>query len=274
MRNPVPTSDPIKPFLEASFDIREELRDFLPRSARSGKIRRSFRWSPSVKDAVEGMGIPHPEIDLIIVNGVSVDFSYRLRSGDEISVYPARTVLEVETLIRLQAIPPSPPTFVADVHLGKLVRRLRLLGIDTTYRNDFDDPEIVDCSVRENRIILTRDIHLLKTGRVRFGYWVRSVDPSRQIGEVVRRFDVGPHANPFTRCLECNGFIEVRPKESVRGLVPPHVAKIQTEFFACGACGRIYWKGSHFEGMKNILLEAGSGNGALESEINSLLKEV
>ena len=180
------------------------LNDFLPAPRRQSTLVCSVDSSPSVKDLVEALGVPHPVIDLLIVDGRSVDFGYRLRDGDRVAVYPLIRTLDIGDIVRLQPPPQTEPLFIADVHLGRLAAYLRLAGFDTKYRNDYPDEEIVAISASEDRVLLTRDIGVLKHGIVMRGYFLRETQPARQLVEVLREFDLVTGAAPFTRCLRCN----------------------------------------------------------------------
>ena len=136
------------------FRFYEELNDFLPLARKKVSFEYAFRGSPSVKDAVEAIGVPHTEVDLVIVNGRSVGFEYQLRDGDRIAVYPTFEALDISPATRLKARPLRKLRFIADVHLGKLARLLRMMGFDTLYDRDFEDAEIVARSTGELRIIL------------------------------------------------------------------------------------------------------------------------
>jgi uncharacterized protein len=233
----------------AFFRFYEELNDFLPYRKRKRTFPHHFDGSPAVKDAIEAEGAPHTEVDLILVNGRSVDFGYSLRDGDRVAVYPVFESFDISPLIRLREKPLRKTRFVLDVHLGKLARHLRLLGFDTRYRNDFDDPEIIRIAAEERRIILTRDIGILKRNAVTHGYWLRSTDPEEQVREVLKRFDLHGRVRPFHRCTRCNGLIEPVDKAAVRSRLEPRTERYYDEFFRCTDCGRIYWKGSHFQKM-------------------------
>ncbi len=237
----------------AVFRFYEELNDFLPPDRRKRDILYAFDGSPTVKDAVEAQGVPHTEVDLILVNGESVGFGHHLRTGDRVSVYPVFESFDIGAVTRLRAEPLRETKFILDVHLGKLARWLRMLGFDTAYRNDYDDPEIVRTALAEQRIILTRDIGILKTGAVTHGYWLRSTDPEEQVREVIRRFDLRDQIQPFHRCMACNGIIAHVEKEEIRSQLLPRTATYYHAFFRCTDCGKIYWKGSHFKKMKRML---------------------
>jgi len=234
----------------AYFRFYEELNDFLPPAKRKKEVPYAFRGGPSVKHAIEAIGVPHPEVDLILADGRSVDFTYRLVHHNRISVYPVFESFDISPLVRLRPRPLRSSTFILDVHLGKLARMMRLLGFDCLYRNDYDDSEIVDISVRQNRIILTRDRHLLQTGAVTRGYWIRSGIVDDQIGEVLRRFDLFTQVRSFRRCLLCNGHLESVRKEDILQFLEPKTILYYNTFFRCSRCGQIYWKGTHFEKLE------------------------
>ena len=247
----------------STFRFYEELNDFLPPDLQKKSFSRSFSGTPSVKDTIEAIGVPHTEVDLILVDGASVDFSHLLKGGERIAVYPVFERLDIAPVTRLRPTPLREPRFVLDVHLGKLARYLRLLGLDSLYRNDYSDDRIVQLSVDERRAILTRDRGLLKRSAVRHGYWLRSVDARRQLQEVVEAFDLWARIKPFRRCIECNGTLERVDRTSVLGRVPPRVAEAFEDFSACGECGRVYWRGSHYDRLVRLvreLLRSSPGN--------------
>lgn len=234
----------------AYFRFYEELNDFLPPARRKKEFSYYFKGKPSVKHAIEAIGVPHPEVDLILADGRSVDFSYRLSHQNRLSVYPVFESFDISPMVRLRPEPLRRSTFVLDVHLGKLARMMRLLGFDCLYRNDFEDPEIVEISVRQNRIILTRDRHLLQAGAVTRGYWIRSGVVDDQVEEVLRRFDLFSQIRSFRRCLLCNGPLESVRKEDVLESLEPMTILYYHIFFQCRQCGQIYWKGTHFERLE------------------------
>lgn len=240
----------------AVFRFYEELNDFLPPEQKRRDSDYSFLVSPSVKDAIEAQGVPHTEVDLVLANGVSVDFSYRLRDGDRIAVYPVFEALDIGPVTRLRAAPLREVRFILDVHLGKLARYLRICGFDTLYRNDYADPEIVRLSLSEHRAILTRDIGILRTGSVTHGYWIRSQHIEEQLREVLWRFDLKDRVRLFTRCAVCNGALEDVPKREVEESLPPLVRLVYDEFRRCSGCGRVYWRGSHADRVEALVERA------------------
>ncbi len=229
----------------ATFRFYAELNDCLPTERRQRAFPHSFRGEPAVKDAIEALGVPHVEVDLVLVNGRSVGFGYRLRPGDRVAVYPMFESLDIAPVQKVRPAPLRRVAFLADEHLGKLARTLRLLGFDTVYARGLDDAEIVRRASREGRIVLTRDRGLLKRGSVDHGYWVRSDQPTEQAREVVRRFDLGGKARPFTMCLACGGRLQPVDKESVLPRIPPRVRAWRDEFLLCQGCGKLFWRGTH-----------------------------
>lgn len=237
----------------ASIRFYGPLNDFLPASRRQATLVCAFDASPSVKDAVEALGVPHPEIDLLIVGGESVDFSCRLRDGDRIAVYPPMRTFDLGGMRRLQPPPQAEPRFIADVHLGRLTGYLRLAGFDARYRNDYSDRELAASSAAEDRVLLTRDVGALKHARVRRGYFVRSTQPARQFVEVLRRYNLVPAAAPFTRCLRCNTRLHPVAKGRVEHLLPERTRECHQEFSRCPGCSRVYWQGSHYSSMRSFI---------------------
>lgn len=225
----------------------EELNDFLPRARRKTSFRHAFKGTPSVKDVVESLGVPHTEIDVILVDGESVGFRRRLHGGERVAVYPTFERFDVTSLTKLRPEPLREPKFIADVHLGKLARYLRLLGFDTVYERDLDDAAIASRSREERRIVLTRDRGLLKRKEVTHGHAVRSMNADRQLIEIVEAFDLRERVAPFTRCLKCNGRVKTVERESVEERLPKYTRIEYDRFLRCEQCEAIYWPGAHFE---------------------------
>ncbi|MCF8069542.1 MAG: Mut7-C ubiquitin/RNAse domain-containing protein [Desulfobacterales bacterium] len=245
----------------AQFRFYEELNDFLPPSRYKLTTPYYFNGHPSIKGAIEAQGVPHTEVDLILVNGRSVGFDYHLMDEDSVSVYPVFENVDISPIEKLRDRPLRNSAFILDVHLGKLARLMRMLGFDVLYRNDYDDPEIIDIGVLENRIILTRDRCLLYAKVITHGYRIRSFDPETQLKEVLRRFDLYSTIKPFKRCMSCNGHLCPVDKHKILDCLEPKTKLYYHTFHQCTDCGKIYWKGSHYEKMltrmeklKNIAL--------------------
>ncbi len=209
-----------------------------------------------MKDAIEACGIPHTEVDLIIANGSSVDFSYVVSPGDRIGVFPVFEAFDIAPIAKVRPEPLRTTRFVADNHLGRLARFLRLLGFDTLYDRDWDDPDLVRISTSQTRILLTRDIGLLKHGSVTHGYFVRATDPRGQVNEVVHRFHLGRHLAPFTLCMACNGELTPVDKEEIADRLPHETRAHIDEFQVCASCDKIYWHGGHDRELAAIVAAA------------------
>jgi uncharacterized protein with PIN domain len=240
----------------AEFRFYAELNDFLPQRRRQRPFAYGFRGTPSVKDTIEAIGVPHAEVDVILVDGQSVGFGHLLRGGERVAVYPTFERYDVSAVTRLRPAPLRQTRFVADVHLGTLARNLRLLGFDTTWERDLDDERIVDIAGEEQRIILTRDKGILKNSRVTHGYWVRNTDPAEQLDEVVRAIDLSGDIRPYSRCMECNGELTEVRRSEVSGDVPLQVFLVYRDFKRCSRCRRVYWRGSHLRHLDRIIESA------------------
>ncbi len=230
-----------------------ELNDFLPPSRRQHPFHLEIAPHRTVKDVVESVGVPHTEIDLIVVNGESVSFEHRLRDGDRVSVYPTFEGLDIGGVTRLRPEPLRDPRFVLDVHLGQLARNLRLLGFDARWENHLDDAALAGISRQEHRILLTRDVGLLKRSAVSHGYWLRSTDPDRQTVEVVEHLDLAGKARPFTRCLRCAGVLDRVDKADVIEELEPGTRASYQDFRRCRECGHVYWRGAHHHSLLSRL---------------------
>lgn len=231
----------------------EELNDFLPADQHQTAFYHALKKPRSIKDLIESIGIPHTEVDHILVNGVPVYFDYQVESGDQISVYPISQSPDISPLKHCQPDALTVPRFVLDVHLGRLAAYLRMSGFDTLYRNDYDDPELADISANENRILLTCDRLLLMRRQVNYGYFVRARQPQIQLQEIVSHFDLYDRIEPFSRCMSCNGRTQMVEKDSIKDQLLPKTIKYYDEFFQCGDCNKIYWKGSHYQKMQVMI---------------------
>ena len=230
----------------------EELNDFLPPERRKTTFTHELTRRTSVKDLIESFGVPHTEVEVILANGRSVDFSYIVQAGDRISVYPVFESLDASPLIRLRDKPLRNSRFVIDANLGQLARYLRLLGFDVIYHNDFTDREVAHIASQERCIVLTRDRALLQHKIITHGYFVRADKPRVQVKEILTRLDLYGALRPFTRCLRCNGEREDVDKEAVLHQLEPKTRKYYQRFRRCQACGQAYWKGSHFNRMEKL----------------------
>ena len=231
----------------------EELTDFLPASKRKISYPLYFRDHPNVKHLLEAEGVPHAEVDLILVNGKPVSFDEKILNGDRISVYPVFESFDISPVQVLRLRPLRESRFVLDVHLGRLARYLRMMGFDSLYENNYSDDDLVRISNFEKRAILTRDIRLLMRKEVLRGYWLRSQRINDQVSEVICRFDLRNAIHSFSRCTVCNGIIHPVGEETVKLKFPGYLFSPGTAFFICTNCDHIYWKGSHCMRFETLL---------------------
>jgi uncharacterized protein len=236
----------------ARFRFYAELNDFLPVESRMKELARHFDVSGSVKDLIESFGVPHTEVDLVLINSESADFTSLVRDQDRVSVYPVFESLDISAASRVRPAPLRELRFVLDVHLGRLAAYLRMAGFDALYRNDASDAELARISVSERRVLLTRDRYLLMRTKVNRGYWVRSTDARKQVVEVLERFDLADSMRPFTRCMKCNSPLEETSVESVLNRLPPGAA-CKGGIRRCSGCNSVYWNGSHHARMERFL---------------------
>lgn len=238
---------------KAHFIFHGALNDFLRKRQQTKPLTYSFKGSPAIKDAIEAIGVPHPEVDVLLVNRQPVTLRYRLCDRDEVEVYPVDISRSWPVGYSLEEQNPPPPRFVLDVHLGTLARSMRMLGLDASYDNNLSDSAIAGMAEEQQRVVLTRDIGLLKQKAVTWGYWLRSQHTDEQLEEVIRRFKLWDRFSPFERCLTCNVPVQEVSKEEVLEQLPPKTRLYFNEFFRCPSCRRVYWKGSHYDRMQQYL---------------------
>lgn len=237
----------------ATFRFYEELNDFLPMQRRRQEFDAPCARGATTKHMIEALGVPHTEVELILVNGESVGFDRLLLESDRVAVYPKFEAFDVTPLLRVRDSPLRVMRFVADAHLGGLAKLLRMAGFDTLYDNTFDDNEIVAIARREARIVLSRDRELLKCREVTHGCYVRALKPWQQLREIFQRLDLANMARPFTLCMRCNAPLRVIDKTLVLEQLPPSVREHQRQFSTCDVCQRIFWAGSHWRHMRHLL---------------------
>jgi len=231
----------------------EELNDFLPPERRKRAFVVEIAEARSVKDLIEAQQVPHTEVDLILVDGESVGFDHRVRGGERVAVYPTFESFDIRQTSQLGRPPLRELRFIADVHLGTLARRLRLLGFDCAYEAPWEDARLAERSARELRILLTRDRRLLMRAVVSHGIYLHSDQPDEQLREVVQRLDLGRDVRPMSRCSGCNGLLAAVDPQSVRHLVPPRTWLYTQAYYRCGGCGKLFWKGTHWPRLERIM---------------------
>lgn len=241
--------------VSATFRFYEELNDFLPPMRRGHEFECRCARAATTKHMIEALGVPHTEVELVLLNGESVGFDRLLQDGDRVAVYPKFEAFDIQPLLRVRERPLRHMRFVADAHLGGLARLLRMAGFDTLYDNHFHDDEVEAIAARDGRIVLTRDRELLKRRSITHGCYVHALKAPRQLREVFERLDLAGGVRPFTLCLYCNAPLHAIAKAQVADQLPPSVRALQTEFSTCDICRRVYWKGSHWRRMRTLLDE-------------------
>ena len=236
-----------------TFRFYEELNDFLPTDRRRREFCCACARAATTKHMIEALGVPHTEVELVLVNGESVGFEQLLHEGDRVAVYPKFEALDITPLLRVRDRPLRVIRFIADVHLGGLARLLRMSGFNTLYETHFEDEEIALIAATEQRVVLTRDRELLKRRCITHGCYVRSLKSSQQLVEVFERLDLARSARPFTLCLQCNLPLQRIESELAKSRVPPSVAAQYDRFSTCERCKGIFWQGSHWQSMREML---------------------
>lgn len=231
-----------------------ELDDLLAPRDRSHEVVVGVDGTPSVKDRIEAIGIPHTEVGLILVDGDPVVLDHHLVGGERIAVYPRFARLP-RPGPDLRPPLPRPARFVADVHLATLARNLRLLGFDTVWDRALDDEDLARLSAEDERLLLTRDRLLLQRSIVVHGFYVRDDDPLDQTVELVAKLGLSDDVAPFGRCLACNDVPVPVAKDEVVDLLEPRTRRDHDRFRRCPGCGRIYWHGSHAEQLESLVAE-------------------
>jgi len=237
----------------ATFRFYEELNDFIARPLRRRAFRCECARHASAKHMIEALGVPHTEVELILVNGESVGFDHPLADGDRVAVYPKFETFDVRPLLRVRAAPLRDPRFVADAHLGGLAHLLRLAGFDTLYDNGYPDDEIEAIALAESRIVLSRDRELLKRRSITHGCYVRALEPHAQLRELFDRLDLAASARPFRLCLRCNAPLRPLARDAARERVPEGVFDRHRRFVTCDVCGRVFWEGTHWKRMRSVI---------------------
>ena len=237
----------------ATFRFYEELNDFLAPGRRGLAFDCPCARAASTKHMIEALGVPHTEVELVLLNGESVGFERVLREGDRLAVYPKFEALDVTPLLRVREQALRVTRFVADAHLGGLAHLLRMTGFDTLYDNHFRDEEIERIAGAQGRIVLTRDRDLLKRRGITHGCYVHAQRSTQQLREIFDRLDLARGARPFTLCLHCNAPLRAIEKTQVAPMLPPRVREHYEHFSVCDVCQRVFWEGSHWRRMRSMV---------------------
>lgn len=235
------------------FRFYEELNDYLPEEMRKRWIESEVTKGTTIGEKIQSFGIPLEEIDLILVNQHSETRNYVLREGDRISVFPVFELFDISKISTLRDKPLRNLLFICDVHLGRLCKYLRMLGFDTLYSNFYTSEQLIEIAHLEHRVILSRSQQLTKNKRVTRALWIRSAIPTEQLKDLIKKLNLSKQANPLTRCLTCNNRLEKVEKYEIINRLEARTTKYYTEFFRCPVCDQIYWKGSHYEHMKEFI---------------------
>ena len=208
----------------------------------------------SIKDFLEALGIPHPEIHRLEVNGAETDFKHLVAADDRIEVFAVPWPLD---LTEPSHLTPAlhPIRFAVDANVGKLARLLRMTGFDTFYEPGLDDAALAETAWRDKRILLTRDIALLKRKVVVHGRLIRHSNPTDQLREVIGLYGLRERIRPFSRCLCCNSGLQEITKAEIIERLQPLTRKYYDDFRICPQCERLYWPGSHRQRMLKLIEE-------------------
>ncbi|MFJ9813736.1 Mut7-C RNAse domain-containing protein [Streptomyces sp. NPDC101151] len=231
---------------EIHVEFAPDLALFVPSERRRGATPLATDGASTLGHVVESAGVPLTEVGSLWVNGREVARSYVPAAGD---------VVDVRSVQRPQQVPGAPLRFLLDVHLGTLARRLRLLGVDTSYEStDIGDPALAARSAAERRVMLSRDRGLLRRRELWAGAYVYSTRPEDQLGDVLGRFR--PELRPWTRCTACNGLLREATREEVADQLHGGTQRSYDVFAQCTDCGRAYWKGAHHDQLEAIVERA------------------
>ena len=143
--------------------------------------------------------------------------------------------------------------FIADEMLGRLAKWLRAIGYDTVYHNGGGDSALVQRALEEDRVILTKDSHLVKRKLARRSLLVKSDQPREQLRQVVKELKLDVENGLFTRCLICNQELVSIEREDARSKVPIYTYLTQSKFYECPSCRRLYWPGTHRDSMLEVI---------------------
>lgn len=231
--------------MDVTLRLGGDLALFVPAKWRSGEIDVTYDGTSSLGHLVESVGVPLPEVGSLQINGRGVVPSHRVAEGD---------VVAVEPVSRPQRLRTWPPRFLLDVHLGKLARRLRVLGVDVAYRADVDDDDLLAWAAAEDRILLTKDRALLMRRALPAGAYVRGSRTEAQLADVLDRFK--PPLAPYRRCPTCNGTLADVPKSEVEGMLEAGTRRSYDQYARCSSCGQVYWRGAHFRRLDDVVRQA------------------
>jgi uncharacterized protein with PIN domain len=220
----------------------EELNDFLPKHRKKIDFEAEFNGKKSIKDIIEECGVPATEVDLVLINGISVDFNYIFQDGDRVSVYPVFESLNIQNVTQLRRFPLRRIQFITDIHLKDIVKPMRMLGFDIDFNGSYTTQDIIGKSIQEKRIILTKRKELLKSKSITHGMLIRSGSTVEQIKCVIDYLDINDRIKPFSRCLRCNDQLEHRQTKQIMDRISPGTKSIFEKYLLCKSCGKQDWR--------------------------------
>ena len=238
--------------IEINISVDSDLTFFLPKKRRQGSLTYHLDRRASIKDIIESQGVPHTEIGEILFNGNRVDFNYLPLCDGQIKVSAISPPFDVCSPSFLRPDPFHQIKFIADVNVIRLGKLMILLGFDVLYSSWFNDQEVANIAQQQERIVLTRDTQMLKRNKIVYARRVRENRPYDQLLEVLEFFGLQQLAQFFSRCVICNLPLKSVEKKEVMHCLEPKTKKYYHSFKRCLGCGKIYWKGSHYEHIKTI----------------------
>ncbi len=243
--------------IKLTLSFHRELRWLLAKRYRQQKkIVYDLGRRTSIKDAVEAFDVPHTEIGELLVNDKSVDFSYLVQDGDQITILPCPVPTDPCKPCLLRPRPLPRLRFLVDINVARLHSYLRMAGFETLYEPNLEDEAIACLAVEKACLLLSRDRGLLRRKIVTHGHLLRAQDPVEQLAEVIRQYDLTASIKAFSRCMHCNQVLQPVDKEEIIHLLEPLTRKYYQSFSRCPACSHLYWSGSHKTAMEQTLQQA------------------
>lgn len=143
--------------------------------------------------------------------------------------------------------------FLASRELGRLAKWLRILGFDAEYFREDNKSSFIITALREDRVVLTRNKVLLKDKALN-SIFIKSEILGEQLKQVLTDFKISfDDCRLFTRCILCNNELIKIDKNTLASKIPKYVYETQEEFCQCPKCNRIYWQGTHWGNVQEVL---------------------
>ena len=249
----------IQNFKGVRFIIHGKLKTFLSKRFRKKPIDLAWEEHRTLKDWIESLRIPHIEVGRITVNSKKSALNNRLQDKDIVEVFEIDGPYDPRKVSQQHEILLPHIKFIADVHLGKLVRYLRILGLDCHYQEPWDDNKLAEKADKENRIMLSRDVGLLQRKCISHGKFLYSDDPIEQAKEILNRYEIYDLCKPMSRCVSCNSLMKTVAKQNIEHLIEPGTKQSYEQFFQCQSCSKVYWHGAHVKNILKTLKEIAEG---------------